>query len=439
MIKSMGKTRSILQTKYTQLRQTILLRMQNRRFWRDSILLMLANAIVVALGLVRTPLMTWMLPKSEVGMLGVVASWLPFVQLLSLPGLDNATYHYVAKGKPAAFFVNLLYRIRWSLLSSLCFISGAIYWYWRGDVPLAWMFIITGISYPVTIGMTASAGMLGAQERYKGLFWYRIFESLTDFTGFIPLAFSAWWISRVVTFYSGNQLATAIQQAGASFFLAWQMKRLGVPRLPKEDEKELVRYGKHLTAIAGIGAFQARTDALLVGAILSLETMADYSIALILYEQFRRLWNVYLTIRYPPLVKLPVARRRYRMIREGTVVWLGFTGLGFFISILVHILVPIILPSSYNKSASYMDWLITIFVVSIPGFFAETYFRTEQNEKRQYLMRIAAAIVGVAAPALLVFRWGAYGALAGRLVASIILSLFGIWLFFKDKPQALSG
>lgn len=86
-----------------------------------------------------------------------------------------------------------------------------------------------------------------------------------------------------------------------------------------------------------------------------------------------------------------------------------------------------------------MDWLITIFVVSIPGFLAETYFRTEQNEKRQYLIRIVAAIVGVAAPTLLVFRWGAYGALAGRLLASIILSLIGIWLFFKDRPQTLPG
>ena len=105
-------------------------------------LLLLANAIVVLLGLIRTPLVTWVLPKDEVGMIGVVAAWFPFVQLLSLTGLDTSAYHYAAKGQPGAFRVNLQYRLRWSLLSALAFLSGSVYWYSRGDPLLFWMFII---------------------------------------------------------------------------------------------------------------------------------------------------------------------------------------------------------------------------------------------------------------------------------------------------------
>jgi O-antigen/teichoic acid export membrane protein len=411
-------------------------RLSNRRFWRDSSLLLSANLIVTALGLVRTPVMTWVLPKDEIGMLGVVASWVPFLQLISMSGADSAMYHYMSKGQPWAFIVNLFYRLRWSLLSSAGFLIGAVFWAWKGNGPLAWMFLITAITYPMTIGMGASAGMLGAQERFKGLFWYRIWEMLTDFTGFIPLALSAWWVSKVVTFYAANQFATAVFQAGVSFFLAWQLKKLGTPRMPKADETEMLRYGKHLTAITGIGALQARTDALLVGAFLPLETMADYVIALLVYEQLKRIWSIYLSVRYPPLVRMPLQQRQQKILMEGAIVWLGFTGMGLALAFVVHWLIPIILPPEYSHTPFYIDWLIAVFVIGVPGYFSEVYFRTCQNERRQYVLRITAAIVGVILPAVFISIWQVRGVLLGRFLASLVLSALGIVLFIKEKNYA---
>jgi len=433
MIKSMAQTRSILQTKFTQLRQSILLRMQNRLFWRNSGLLLLANVIVTGLGLLRTPVMTWILPKAEVGMMGVIASWMPFVQLASLNGLDLASYHYISKGQSWAFVVNMLYRLRWTLFSTAIFLIGGAYWAWRGDTVLAWMFVITGVSFPVTSGMTYSAGLLSAQEKFVGLFWYRIWESLTDFTGFIPLAFSAWWISKVVTFYTANQIATAIMQAGISFWFAWQLKRINTPRMPKDDERAMIRYGKHLTVITAISVLQGRTDALLVGSLLSLTTMADYSIALMVTEQFRRLWGIYVSVRYPPLARMSVERRRKKFIVEGGVIWLGFIGLGLLVSLLGHWLIPLILPPSYSGSLGYMDILIATVLVGTPGALVEIYFRTNQNTRSQYIIRIVSAVIGIIAPVLLILRWGAYGAASGRFLANLVFSVLGFYLFLKDS------
>jgi O-antigen/teichoic acid export membrane protein len=411
--------------------QALKRRLTNRVFWRNTGLLLLANLIVMGLGIIRTPLMTWVLPKNEIGMLGVVASWLPFLQLASLSGMDGATFHYVSKGQPWAFVSALFLRFRWSLLSAAGFLGGAVYWATRGEITLAWLFVITGISYPLTIGMTASAGMLAAQERYKGLFWYRIFESLTDFTGFIPLALTAFWISKVVTFYATNQVATAIQQTGVSLFLAWQLKKLGTSRPAQADEREFVRYSKHLTAITGISVLQARTDAFLVGAFETLDTMADYSIALLVSEQFKRLWGIYVSIRYPPLVRMPLKRRRQRFVIEGGLLTLGFSAIGLIVALLAHWLIPIVLPVSYVRSLGYMNLLIATSVIGLPGAMAEIYFRTLQDEKRQYLLRTVAAFIGVTAPLLLIFRWGAYGAATGRLIANLVFSVFGIWLFAR--------
>ena len=387
--------------------------------------------IVITLGVIRTPAITWILPKEEVGMIGVVASWLPFLQLLSLSGLDGASYHYVAKGQPWAFRINLIHRLRWSLLSSAGYLAGAVLWAKSGDSTLAWMFVIAGISYPITIGLSATSGMLGAQERYTGLFWYRIFESLTDFSGFIPLLLSVWWVSKVVTFYASNQIATAIMLVGLSVLFWKELKRDHKP-MPVQDQKEMVSYGKHLTVMNGFGVLQTRTDSLLVGALLPLGVMADFTIALLVYEQMKRLWNVYVTVRYPPLVKLELKKRQRRILFEGAAALLIFLAMAIGISLLSHIFIPIILPPSYLSSLKYIDWLIFAFVFSVPGFMIEIYFRTQQDERHLYMIRGAAAVIGSITPAVLITTIGVDGIAIGRFLSAGMLSAFGLYLFRSE-------
>jgi O-antigen/teichoic acid export membrane protein len=412
-------------------------RLRNRRFWRDSGLLMLANVIVLGLGLVRTPAMTWLLPKEQVGMIGVVASWMPFVQLLSLSGLDSASYHFVAKGQPWAFSINIHTRLRWSVLSTAVLLVGAVYWWWQGDVLLAWMFVVAGSSFPVTVGLTAAGGMLGAQENFKGLFWYRLGESITDFAGFIPLLASVWLVSQVVTFYAANQVATAVMMIGVSWWLMRQLKGSGErPLLPGEVD-EIVRYGKHLTGVGSIAVAQSKVDSLLVSLLFPLNVMADYSIAVLVSEQMKRLWSIYTTIRYPPLVRMSPDRRRRRLIIEGAIITGAFLFVGTIVALLAYWLIPIFLPESYASSLGYIYWLIASFVVLVPGAQAEMYFRTLQNERLQYVMRLVGAAVSLTAPLLLLklTDLGAYSVAIGRFLASFTFSAYGVWLFVSEKAN----
>ena len=414
----------------------VLLRARRSNWLRAGGILLFANAIVVVFGIIRTPLLTWVLPKDEVGMIGVLAAWFPFVQLLSLSGLDSAAYHYAAKGQSGAFRVNLRYRLRWSLLTACSFFLGAIFWFSKGDVLLTWMFIIAGLSFPFTAGLSACAGLLSAEQRFKSLFWYRIFESLTDFTGFIPLIFSFWAISKVVSFYTANQFATAIMMVGVSLVLIRQSNQSNTQTLTPEDEAELVRYGKHLTGISAISVLHTRTDALLIGLFLPLGTMADYSIALLISEQFKRLWIIYVTLRYTPLVRMPLQQRRRRFVQEGTLLWVSFVVIGIMIALLGHWLIPILLPAAYTSSLGFMDILIAAFVVGLPGNITELFYRSCQDEKSQYLMRLFAAVIGVSAPIILLLRLGGIGVALGRMAASLVLSIIGIYLFVRGNYKS---
>ena len=407
----------------------------NRRFWRDSGLLMLANVIVMTLGLVRVPIITRILSKDEVGMIGVVGSILPFLQLLSLSGLDGATYHYVAKGYPAALRINIAKRLRWSILSTLGFLVAGVYWLWAGNPILAGLFTIAALTYPVTTGLTAVAGVMGAREDFGHLFWYRIGEALTRYVGFGGLLLLPALSTQVLWFSLANNVALATLQIGVAAWLINQLRREEAPPMPLEEQQAMVRYGKHLTALNSISTAQTRVDGLLIGWFLPLSVMADYSIAQLVYTQFKRLWTVYYAVRYPPLVRLPLARRRRRMVLEMGVVWAGFILVGLAAGVGLWLLVPIILPQEYGSSLPFISWLLAAFVVSIPGFFAETYFRTRQDERSQYLLRGAAAVSGVVLPSLFIIFWQAYGVVVGRFVAGLTLSILGTLLFLGDKGK----
>lgn len=411
----------------------ILKKLKNRRFWRDSGLLILANFIVTLLGLIRTPAMTWLLPKEEYGMIATVTAWMPFLQLLSLSGLDNASYHYSAKGKFWAFVISTKNRLIWSIFSSLGFFTISIFWFIKNNSILGWLFLITGFFYPVTIGLSGIPGMLSAQEKFYRLFWYRILESICDFAGFIPLAFSAWLGSRVITFYSTNQIVAAGMQIIYCYWIYLSLVKEKTPSLSCNDEKELIRYGKHQTAISGISVIQSKIDAVLVSMLLLPSIMADYNIGLIVADQFKRLWNIYISVRYPPLVKMELVHRRRRFILEGIAVTFSFFGFGMLVSKLGHFIIPILLPPSYFNSLVYLDILIGSVIIGTPGGVVEIYYRTKQDEKTQYAMRITSAIVSIIASLAFILIWNAKGAAYGRFFANLVFSLLGIYLFLIRK------
>jgi O-antigen/teichoic acid export membrane protein len=426
--------------RWTQIWGGMISWMANQPWIKASSLLLLSYGIVTLLGLVRTPLVVWIIPKEQVGMLGVVSSWMPFLQLVSLSGLDTASYHYTSKGQPWSFAVNLKHRLRWSLWSAAGFLGVAFYYLAMGEYSLAWLLLIAGFSFPFTTGLSAVSGMLGAQERYKALFWYRILESLTDFSGFIPLLFSAIWVSQIVTFYAANQFATLVMMIGYAVWLLTPLVQDRQNRLSQQEQDELLRYGKHQTALNGLSVLNNRVDALLVSLFLPFSTMADYSIGLLILEQLKRLWNIYLTIKYPKLVRIPLPGRWNQFIREGFYVFLSFLVAGGIIAMAAFWLIPILLPAAYSGSI-LLVWLMCIsFIVNIPAAIAETYFRTQQDQKHQYYLRLSGIITGISFSLLLLPKWGVYGVAGGKILSAAAQSMIGSLLFFRnhhhpDRPR----
>jgi O-antigen/teichoic acid export membrane protein len=377
--------------------------------------------------------MTWIIPKDQIGMIGVIAAWLPFLLLSSMSGIDSSAYHYLTKGHQHAFIQGVIFRLRWSITGTIIFLAGAIYWFLTEQAQLGWMFGIAAVTFPFTYAMTAVPGFFGARGWFNSLFWYRIGESITDFFGFIPILLSFIWLSEGITFFSTNQLASLVLQAGTTVYVIGKIRKETSMDLPDPSRKKMIEYGRHLTAINGISVLQSRMDAWLVAMSQPLTTTADYSIALIIQEQLRKLWGIFTTLRYPVLVKLDSSERKKRLIIEGVVVWSGLSLACLVIILLSYWLIPLLLPETYQSSLAYIPVLLFAVIAGVPGGLIEMLFKMNEDAKNQYAMRIVGAVFGVFFPAILLSTYGAMGAAFGRMIANILFSMAGIILFFISK------
>jgi hypothetical protein len=66
------------------------------------------------------------------------------------------------------------------------------------------------------------------------------------------------------------------------------------------------------------------------------------------------------------------------------------------------------------------------------------YFRTLQDERRQYVIRTAAATIGVVFPLVFILLWGAKGAVIGRFLSSLMLSIIGLSLVIWVRNKKIS-
>jgi len=406
--------------------------------WRSTGWLAAGNIVIVVLALLRLPVLTRILSKDEVGMLALVAAMIPFAALLSMSGMDQAAYHYIAKGKRGAYRAALRVRLKWSLLASLMLLVCAAYWLVRDTTTLAWLFTVAAFAFPATSGMV-SEYVLQAAEKFKLLFWYRTANALSSYVGFAVLLLLPLLADRVVWFSFANKFALAALQVTCAFLIIWVMRRERVPALSTEDRREMVRYGRHQTALNAIITVQTRVDAILVGWLLPLAAMADYSIALLIADQFKRLWVMYYAVRYPPLVRMPLALRRARLMFEATAAVGIFFVLAAVAGAVSWWLIPVILPADYASSRPLMLVLLGAFVAGVPGLFADVYFRSQQNERAQYVMRGIGGVSGVVLPAVLMLFFGVFGVALGRLAAAVVNSVAGTVLFLRDSDGDVGG
>lgn len=414
------------------------LRLGDRRLARDGALLLVASAIGMALALVRTPLLTWLLPKEAIGMLGVVTSWTLFLAHLTWPSsLPLAAYHFMTKGVPGAFRAALVSQLRRAHWSVLGYLACAAWWLVQGNSTLAALFLIAGSAYPFVIVLASSANAYAARQDFVSIFWYRLAYSAALFAGFAVALFPRSSPYRSIVLYLLlNQVALSLLHIVLTANALRRLARAGESPIPERERRDLFRYGRRLTGIHVAATLLSRVDQLLVAVLAPLTAVADYTIALLAQGQFRRLWGVYSQLRYPRLMERDPATRGRCFVAECVLGSVAFAGLALCAAGAAQLLVPLVLPPSYADSLPFVQWMLAASALGVLGNYADLSFQLEQNARDQSILRVSSGVVQVIASVTLVLTLGALGGVVSRAVGSAAFSSIGVALMVLRRRGA---
>ena len=397
----------------------------------SSLPLLVAHAITAVLGLTRNALLTNCLTKDDFGVLNYVMSWLAVVAVLGMPGLNLAVAQYVARGHWEAVRLGLRRRLVLSVLPMVTL--AAIGWIGskagRTDIaPSVWL--LTALFFPSAQVLTAIGSVLGALRRFRKIAILYVGQSAA-FLLAVGMGLSLWRGPATEGIVLFQWLLVSV--VNGWFWAHLRRPEVDPVPLSPAQRKQFYRFGAHLTAMDAITQARDRISALLLGGLVSLSALADYSIGNLFFEQMKSLWGIYYGVSYPRLLTLDAQDRWRQVRREALLACPAFAALAGLVGIGLAAVVPWLFSAKYGSSLGHVWILLLAFVCSVPGGFFEMYFRVEEAEKALYQIRLAAAVFGILLPPLLLALWGPLGVAAGRTGANVVYSIVGFVLYRRQK------
>lgn len=400
---------------------------------KNTGILLIANVIVLIIGFAINIILARNLSKESFGLIKYVFSIVPFVAILSLPGINSSVFQYVAKGYEYSLIDGVKKRLKWSMASAVVMLLFALgLWFHNKNQILIWLILISLIFFPFTQVFPIIANFWAAKKQFLQLAFWKIGEKLT---GIIGAVLGIWLFSKykelaVVGFQ--NLFLAALSSVCLFLIIKGIMKSYPKSILTTDTRRSFYSFGKHMTAIGAIGTIQNRFGSILIGSFLPFSSLADYSIGLLFYEQQKQLWLTYTQVSYPRLVNLDIMQRRSQLIREAKLVMTLFVLIVIGIGAILTFLTPKLFSNQYLSSIPYIWLLLIAFVSLVPGGFAEIYFRTKEQKKELYIIRIIGAVAGIIFPVIFLLHWQALGVALGKIFANLMYSITGVYLFFKD-------
>ena len=362
-----------------------------------------------------------LLPEETFGTYKFVLSVVALLSIISLPGINTAIVNWVARGEKVtriSFFI----RLKWGIIMAITIFGVSIYYYLNGERTLALALFIAAIFSPLMEALSVYAAKLNGEKKFKKL---ATFQSVSQIIAFGGLFLALYLTDSVVVIL-------------LSYFLIWISLNLIFYSLsirddnPKESlNKELVRYGKNITAMNILSTIAAHIDKLLLFHFLGATELAIYVIATAPLEQLRGILQI-----TSPLAQPKFAQRSREEVRSTIFPKiLHFVFVAIAIAIVYIVLAPLLFSVFFPRypEAVLLSQVFAISLLAVNNI-PRVIFESQQMVKESYIFKIFAGTTRIVLIVSLVIPLGVWGVIYARVTAEIIIFLFSLILIKKLKP-----
>jgi len=393
-----------------------------RHIFKSSAWLVSSQFISAITSLLFAVAVSYFLTKEAYGTYKYALSMAAAISIFSLPGVGAAIIKAVSSGKEGSLQQGIKLRLKWGLIGIILGIVVGLYYLVQGNSTLGIIFIIIGITTPVSEALVSYLAFLNGKKEFRVIAISNIVSQLIGYTAII-----------LVIFITNNPLYIV-----ATYCFVWLTLRYALYLYTKNKyqlnqavDSEMSRNSKHISVMEIANIAANHIDKLLLWHFTGAGAVAIYSIASAIPNQAVSVIKNVKIISQPSLVNTSeevIAKSFVRRI------------------IIIFITINIIILGYYFLSPLLFTYLFPTYVDAIPysqaliisSYGALSYYVLailEAKMKTHTLYKVTGLMYGtqIALYIICIPLWGIWGAVIAKITGQIFSGFVAFLSVYRKK------
>jgi O-antigen/teichoic acid export membrane protein len=386
---------------------------------KSSVYLFSANTLGMVMGMLLSVTLARVLGAWNYGQYGLVMSIVGTLSIFSLPGMDTAISHAVARGYDQVYLRGVAMKARFALLGALACVPLGLYFFYLKDNPdLGRSFYAAGLLFiPFTVLSSYNSFLYGRREFQVASRFYALTTSFSTCATVLTLLFTRSFLHIMLAYLLSNALCNT--------FFFW--RTLGESRNREMDETSL-SYGKHLTMMNVLGTAFIHLDNLLVAYFLSLPDLAVYMVAMALPPQVKAMSKMVSTVLFPKMSTFNEDELYNWALHRLPLLFITSTAIGVVGALAVPYLIPLVYSAQYARAVPHAQILVLGMGISAPGVVLGGMLKSQKRMRELYVLNTILPLVQSVLWVAGTIGFGLIGMVVAKTVSWILGLLSLLWL-----------
>ncbi len=393
-------------------------------FVRNGLWIALGYAGMMLLRLAGTIIFAHLAEQQLYGQYQFIITVVTVLVVFSLPNMGFAIMQSVASGYDSSVIRGINAKIAWSVLGSIALLGVAAFFRFVRYEQFWYVFLIAAALFPAYSGLLSVLYYHRGKEKFRAVAGYQVLSQL------------------LIT--CATVAALLLTKSLAIIIAAWMAAAVIVPLLVyarllrtvkrKPVDPHVVAFGRHLSFMTVVTDVSPYVDRLVVAAVAGFSGLAVYSIALALASQFIAFGDLLSSLVLPRLSR--AHPKQERTIRR--LFWLLCVGCALVSAVLVlgmRWLIPLLFSENYAASIPYAQLVSVSLAFFLPSSILHAYFQSRKKTKLLYAYNLGCGITQIILLVSLVPLFGIFGAVASRVILSVLGFLFLTVVFFRSTRE----
>lgn len=368
-----------------------------------------------------------LVPLHTYGTYKYVLSLAGIFAIFSLPGMSTALMQATAQGRESSIHAATRSRIFHACIGGIFALFGSAYYFLNGNMQLSLALLIIAATLPFFDTLTTYLSYLVGKRRFDLRTTY---QALTQVVSTLVLLATIFFTDNLILLL----LAYFVPLLGIRALLHYRATRAILHLPAPEEDADMKRYGKHLTAMQILNMAASEIDKILIWKFLGPVQVAVYTFALAIPEQVKGPLKGIGELAFPKF-----AAQTQAQIRENLpALWRKLALYGFLlfcISLLYALSAPYIFTfifPQYMESVRFSQLFAFSMITSVASI-PIAILSAQQKTSAQYVISTVQPVIAIGLLVLLIPPYGIMGAIIALLLSKFTTLALSLGALFTLK------